>query len=250
MSYLRWLCGFSPWLLLVASQAAEPDGTWPTRSRAGGENRAVPAELARFFQPPERYRSDFGTFGSPLLLADGRRVKTPADWQRRRAEILSTWHEIMGRWPPLAERPRVETVARTRRGNLTQHHLRLGIAVDGAMVDGLLLVPDGGGPFPAALVVYYDAQTGVGLGTEMRDYGWQLAKRGFVTLSLGKPTSRIDFDNPQKVRGGTYFGPAGKPATRDRSRPRSAGESMTSDRRKRRQTSFASRASRPLIQER
>ena len=46
----------------------------------------LPAELERFFQPPEHYRSDFGTFRSPLLFADGTQVKTPADWQRRRAE--------------------------------------------------------------------------------------------------------------------------------------------------------------------
>jgi hypothetical protein len=39
-----------------------------------------------------------------------------------------------------------------------------------------------------------------------------LAKRGFIALSIGKPTSRIDFDAPNKVRGGTYFGPVGKPA--------------------------------------
>jgi dienelactone hydrolase len=103
-------------------------------------------------------------------------------------------------------------VATVRRENLTQHQLRLGIAVEGDMVDGLLLVPDGKGPFPAVLVVYYDAQTGVGLGNKMRDYGWHLAKRGFIALSIGKPTSRIDFDNPGNVRGGTYFGPVGKPA--------------------------------------
>ena len=29
------------------------------------------------------------------------------------------------------------------------------------MVDAFLLVPDGKGPFPAVVVVYYDAQTGV-----------------------------------------------------------------------------------------
>jgi dienelactone hydrolase len=212
MAHARWLCCFTPWLILVASQAAEPDHNLPTEMQISHRQRVPPPELAKFFQPPEQYRSDFGTFRSPLLFADGTQVRTPADWQRRREEILSTWHTIMGPWPPLVERPRVETVATTRRENLTQHQLRLGIAVEGDMVDGLLLVPDGKGPFPAVLVVYYDAQTGVGLGNKMRDYGWHLAKRGFITLSLGKPTSHIDFDNPGKVRGGTYFGPAGKPA--------------------------------------
>ena len=38
------------------------------------------------------------------------------------------------------------------------------------------------------LVVYYDAETGVGLNEkELRDFGCQLAKRGFVVLSIGTP---------------------------------------------------------------
>ena len=37
------------------------------------------------------------------------------------------------------------------------------------------------------LVVYYDPKTGVGLGREGRDFGYQLAKRGFVALSIGTP---------------------------------------------------------------
>src|SRR5436190_868461 len=52
--------------------------------------------------------------------------------------------------------------------------------------DAYLLVPDGKGPFPAVLVVFYEAKTGVGLGkSPMLDFALQLAKRGFVTLSLG-----------------------------------------------------------------
>jgi dienelactone hydrolase len=54
-------------------------------------------------------------------------------------------------------------------------------------VAGYLLVPDGDGPFPAVLVVYYDAETGAGLGKELRDFGLQLANRGVVALSIGTP---------------------------------------------------------------
>ena len=47
-------------------------------------------------------------------------------------------------------------------------------------------MPEGNGPFPAVLVVYYDAKTGIGQGTEgLRDFAFQLARRGFVTLSMG-----------------------------------------------------------------
>jgi len=87
MAHARWLCCFTPWLILVASQAAEPDHNLSTETQASRENRGLPAELARFFQPPEQYRSDFGTFRSTLLFADGTQVKTPADWQRRQEQI-------------------------------------------------------------------------------------------------------------------------------------------------------------------
>jgi pimeloyl-ACP methyl ester carboxylesterase len=38
------------------------------------------------------------------------------------------------------------------------------------------------------LVVYYEPETSVGLGQQpLRDFGWLLAQRGFVTLSIGTP---------------------------------------------------------------
>lgn len=175
---------------------------------------AVPqtaADLLPFCRPPAEYEKDFGSFRSPLLFADGRRVATREDWKRRRAEILETWQRAMGPWPALIGDPTVETLETTRRENLTQHRVRLGIALDGEKVDGFLLVPDGKGPFPAVLVVYYDAQTGVGLGAKGRDFGWQLARRGFVTLSIGKPNSEVDLNDAAKARGGPYLGPSGKP---------------------------------------
>jgi hypothetical protein len=49
------------------------------------------------------------------------------------------------------------------------------------------LVPDGEGPFPAVLVVFYDAANGAGLDKELLDFGYQLARRGFVALSMGSP---------------------------------------------------------------
>jgi dienelactone hydrolase len=51
-------------------------------------------------------------------------------------------------------------------------------------------VPDGKGPFPALIVVFYDADSGAGLNKSQvnrTDWGLQFAKRGFVTLSLGGP---------------------------------------------------------------
>ena len=62
------------------------------------------------------------------------------------------------------------------------------------------------------LNVYYDAQTGIGLGKPMRDFAWQLAKRGFVTLSIGKPAVGINLDDPNNIpsRSRKYLGPEGR----------------------------------------
>src|SRR5262245_33992903 len=105
--------------------------------------REAPSELAEFFSPPEKFRSDYGAFGSPLLFTDGTMARTPADWQRRRSQIVATWHKIMGPWPPLLDKPRVEVVSTSFRENITQQQLRVQIALGGEMVDALLLVPAG-----------------------------------------------------------------------------------------------------------
>ena len=187
-------------LLCLLGGAAAADGTPP-----------LPKELADCFQPPEKYRGDLGAFRSPLRFADGTVAKSPEDWARRRAEILTTWHKVMGPWPALIEKPRVEVVQTTKRDNITQQQLRLNVALGEEAVDGFLLIPEGKGPFPAVVVVYYEAQTGVGLGAKLRDYAWHLAQRGFVTLSIGKPNAGVDLTDAGKVKGGPYVGPLGKP---------------------------------------
>ncbi len=159
------------------------------KSGAGSEKPQTPPErLAPFFQPPAEYARDMGNYRSPLKFLDGSPVKNAEDWKRRRQEILKTWQDFMGPWPALIEKPRIEKREKERRDNVTQYHLRLEVAPGRTTEDAYLLVPDGKGPFPAVLVVFYDAKTGVGLGeAKLRDFGWQLAKRGFVALSLGSP---------------------------------------------------------------
>ena len=172
-----------------------------------------PREIAPFFSPPEQYRNDFGAFRSPLLFADGTRAQMTADWARRRKEILTTWQNIMGPWPDLIAKPRVEVIATTRRENIVQQHVRIEIALGNEMVEGLLLLPESRGEKrPALVVTYYDAETGAGLAAPMRDYAWQLAKRGFITLSIGKPNAVIDLSTTNKPRTDPYLGPVGKPA--------------------------------------
>jgi peptidyl-prolyl cis-trans isomerase A (cyclophilin A) len=84
-----------------------------------------PARLAPFFKPPAEFADDLGDYRSPLKFDDGTPVRTPADWQKRRTEILKHWHAAMGEWPPLIEKPKVEYLEKERRENFTQHHIRI-----------------------------------------------------------------------------------------------------------------------------
>ena len=144
------------------------------------------ARIAPFFQPPETYVGDLGDYRSPLKFYDGTPVKTPADWARRRQEILDTWHGLMGPWPERLTNPQVKVLKEERRGNLTQQHVRIEVAPGKFTEDAYLLLPDGEGPFPGVVVVYYDALTGIGRGKSSgRGFAIDLANRGFVALSLG-----------------------------------------------------------------
>ena len=155
--------------------------------------------LAAFFRPPKEFAGEFGSYRSPLKFADSRPVKTADDWTKRREEIRNTWHEMMGPWPALIEKPKIDYLTKERRDNLTQHHIRLEIAPRLTTEDAYLLVPDGEKPAPAVLVVFYDAKTGIGQGRSPRcDFAYQLAKRGFVTLSLGSPPATF-YPNKEKA---------------------------------------------------
>src|SRR2546430_2447135 len=58
-------------------------------------------KLEPFAQPPAEFVGKLGPYRSPLKFADGSVAKTPADWNRRRAEIRQTWHKRLGPWPAL-----------------------------------------------------------------------------------------------------------------------------------------------------
>jgi hypothetical protein len=148
----------------------------------------VSPHLHQFFRPPPEYANDFGDYRTPLKFDDGRSVQTEEDWRARRNEILDHWHAIMGRWPPLVDRPKIEYLEKVRRENFTQHLVRIEIAPS-FMYPAILLVPDGKGPFAAAVVPFYWAESGAGLREGTSDFGYQLTKRGFVTLSIGMPSS-------------------------------------------------------------
>lgn len=165
----------------------------------------VPAELGSFFRPPAEITGPAADHRSPLLFDDGSPVRTPADWRRRREEILRHWHGRMGPWPALLERPRLELSETQDRGGVTQHRVEIEVA-PGVMQQGYLLLPPARfrGPRPAVLVPFYAPEVSVAYegprplagqakrffkdGPPVhRDFALQLARRGFVTLAIGTP---------------------------------------------------------------
>lgn len=141
-------------------------------------------EIAPHFVPPPEFAGDFGEYRSPLLFENGRPVETAGEWQARRREIVELWHGWMGTWPPLIEEPEVTVLAGERREDFQQQRIRFRWTPN-ETTEGYLLIPEGEEPRPAVVVVYYEPASGIGLGREHRDFAYQLARRGFVTLSLG-----------------------------------------------------------------
>jgi hypothetical protein len=141
-------------------------------------------QVQPYFSPPPSWQGDYGTHRSPLEFADGSRATTAEDWARRRTEIIDQWQGYLGKWPPLITKPNVEILATKQRGTITQYHVRFAWTPTESTT-GYLLIPEGEGPFPAVVTVYYEPETAIGEGAENRDFAWQLAQRGFVALSIG-----------------------------------------------------------------
>mgnify|MGYP003345967043 FL=1 len=110
---------------------------------AGALPAATPTEvITPYFAPPAEFAGQLGSYRSPLLFNDGTRVKSAAEWPRRRAEILAQWHGLMGAWPPVLEKPKLEFLAQSHRENFTQHRVRVELAPN-VSGEAWLLIPDG-----------------------------------------------------------------------------------------------------------
>ena len=144
------------------------------------EEPNLPANLAKHFSVPKVFRGDFGNYASP-------RGDTAIPWKVRQKEIKSQWMNRIGNWPDLISDPKVQIVETTRRENLTQEKIRFNW-LPGQSTTAYLLRPDGKGKRAAVITVYYEPETAIGLDNESkpyRDFALQLARRGFVTLSIG-----------------------------------------------------------------
>ena len=194
---VRWPYGFLA--LAIVTFSVSPGRADEPRTR-----EALWQRLEKYTQPPAEFAGQFGSYRSPLKLADGSVTKSPEDWQRRRKEILETWHKRLGPWPPLVERPTMKRLESVEKDGYVQHHVHVQISPEGKLADGYLMIPNGKGPFPAVLVPFYEPLTSIGEGPQGKgrgthDYGLQLVKRGFVTLSIGTPGSveKIGLDTRQ-----------------------------------------------------
>jgi dienelactone hydrolase len=164
---------------ITAGEPGFHDGTWD--------------KIKPFFNPPSEFQNNYGSYRSPLVFYDGRKVESPEDWLPRRQEILDKWHRMMGEWPPLIERPEIEIVQKEKRENFFQYQILFEWRQN-EKTHAYLLIPDTRGRKPAVVTVYYEPETAIGLKTELRDFAYHLAKRGFVALSIG--TSAIKDTEP------------------------------------------------------
>jgi len=158
----------------------------------GDRKQVIWSRLEKFTEPPTEFADQLGPYRSPLKFANGDLVKSPADWKRRREELVALWQRRLGAWPPLVERPTVKRLESVERDGYVQHHVQVQISPEGQTADGYLLQPKGQGRFPAVLVPFYEPLTSIGQGAKghgTHDYGLQLVQRGFVTLSIGTPGS-------------------------------------------------------------
>ncbi len=143
------------------------------------------SQIDTFFVPPVDFVDQYGSYRSPLRRSDNSMVESKEEWLVRRGNIEHTWHHMMGAWPPLITDQQLQILDSTTRENFTQFSISLQWTPN-ELTHGYLLVPSTHGPKPAVITLFYEPETAIGLGDKPhRDFAYQLAKRGFVTLSLG-----------------------------------------------------------------
>lgn len=132
------------------------------------------------------------------LTGNGERLplRTPADWEERRRQIIWNFERVAGEFPGPARRVplEVETLEETREGGVVRRKLRYRTD-HSSHVSAWLLIPEGDDkPLrPAALCLHQtnsvgkDEPAGLGGDPELH-YALELTRRGWVTLSPDYPS--------------------------------------------------------------
>ena len=173
---------FGTALLSGRAVAQHSDKSYIKQSRAAAWKKIAP-----YFEVPGAFRGEYGKYRSPLKFYNGGIVKTPADWSKRRREILERWHHLMGAWPALIRDQKLEFLDSVSKAGYTQYRVRF-FWTPQERTHGYLLVPHH--PYkdkrPAVITVFYEPETAIGMSDNPnRDFALQLTKRGFITMSLG-----------------------------------------------------------------
>jgi pimeloyl-ACP methyl ester carboxylesterase len=89
----------------------------------------------------------------PLKFLDGRAVRTPQDWSRRRAEIRQLFEKYqLGTFPPKPKLERAVVLDETHGSGYLVRNLRLEFGPQGkGTLRMQVMIPDGAGPFPALI---------------------------------------------------------------------------------------------------
>ncbi|WP_018630719.1 prolyl oligopeptidase family serine peptidase [Niabella aurantiaca] len=145
---------------------------------------AVWDRISRYFTPPAAFKDDLGSYRPLLRFYNGDTVLTKKAWKERRAEIADTWNQMMGHWPPFIKKQEMEVLDTTSREGFIQYRIRFSWTPAEKTI-AYLCVPRTKGKLPAVITTFYEPETAIGAGKPHRDFALQLARRGYVTLSLG-----------------------------------------------------------------
>ena len=178
-------CNITFFLFLIVCSFLPASAQNEAIQKQGTEKQQLWQQIAPYFTPPDSFQNNYGDFRSPLKFYNGKNVKTRKGWKKRRKEIAERWNDMLGAWPELVKDQKFEFLDSVQRDNFTQYKVSFNW-LPNEKTEGYLLIPEGKGKKPAVITVFYEPETAIGGGDKpFRDYAYQLAKRGFVTLSIG-----------------------------------------------------------------
>lgn len=116
------------------------------------------------------------------------RVEDSSDWERKREQIRRRLLHVMGSFPKVADKPRVEILGQENLDPFTRQKITYTTGLGDKATAWLLIPNDGSGRLPAVIALHPTAPTGkdvvIGIGHRPgRNYGEELARRGYVVLA-------------------------------------------------------------------